>query len=477
MTARTKRFCPWLVATARLLLVCFLVSSCSSTQQVAKDIIPSVSGPSEDEEVRISREFRREARKQLKFVTNPEIERYIDRIGQRILSTMGPQPFDYRFFVIQDSQLNAFAVPGGSIFFFTGLIEKAKTTSEIAGVLGHEIIHVKGRHMARQSGLDAISLLSLLGAFLLARAGSGGAAAAGTVGQAIAATRQIAYSRQLEMEADTLGVRYMAAAGFDPKGSVGFLKILDQERALNPIDIPAYMMTHPITQERIANSELVIRSLGKTEIRAEGPDLLKKMQIIIRIERRDTDAVLAEYDKLARQNPESSESLHLLGFAQQLAKQLPQAKQNYEKARRLNPNNPDLNRDLGRLYTQTGDFALAHAAFNQALAAEPKEPLTYLYLGELYETEGDLRGAAGAYLNANNLSPLWDKPPYRLSVVYGKLDRLGDAYYYHGRSLLLQDDDQRAIADFEKALKILGPNSPRGQLIKEEITTLRARRR
>ena len=458
-------------------MLCFVASACGSSAQVAKDILPSVSGPTEDEETRISREFRREARKHFKFVTNPEVERYIDRIGQRILSAMGPQPFDYRFFVIQDSQLNAFAVPGGSIFFFTGLIEKAKTTSEIAGVLGHEIVHVKGRHMARQSGLDAISLLSMLGALLLARSGSGGAQAAGVVGQAIAATRQIAYSRQLELEADTLGVRYMAAAGFDPKGSVGFLKILDQERALNPIDVPAYMMTHPITQERIANTDLVIRSLGKTDMRIEGADLLKKMQIIIRIERRDADAVLAEYDKLARQNPESTESLHLLGFAQQLTKQLPQARQNYEKARQLSPNNPDLNRDVGRLYTETGDFALAHAAFDQAVATEPKEPLTYLYLGELYEKEGDLRGAAGAYLNAHNLSPLWDKPPYRLSIVYGKLDRLGDAYYYHGRSLLLQDDDQRALADFEKALKIVGPNSPRGQLIKEEITVLRARRR
>jgi predicted Zn-dependent protease len=415
-------------------------------------------------------------RKQLKFVTNPEVERYIDRVGQRILSTMGPQPFDYRFFVIEDPQLNAFAVPGGSIFFFTGLIEKAKTTSEVAGVLGHEITHIKGHHMARQSGLDAISLLSMLGALLLARSGSGGQAA-GAIGQAIAATRQIAYSRQLEMEADTLGVRYMAAAGFDPKGSIGFLKTLDQERALNPIDIPAYMMTHPITQERIANTELVIRSLGKTEIKVEEPDLLKKIQIIIRIERRDSDAVLAEYEKLVRQNPENGESLHLLGFAQQLTGQLAQAKQNYEKARRLLPDNPDLNRDIGRLYTQTEDFAVAHAAFNQALALEPKESLTYLYLGELYEKEGDLRGAAGAYLNACNLSPFWDKPPYRLSVVYGKLNRLGDAYYYHGRSLMLQDDDQRAVADFERAIKVLGDSSPRSQLIKEELATLRARKR
>ena len=474
----SRSFGPWSIGCRLILVVWLVVSSCSSSSQVAKDILPSMSGPSEDEEVRISREFRREARKQLKFVTNPEVERYIDRIGQRILSTMGPQPFDYRFFVIQDDQLNAIAVPGGSIFFFTGLIEKTKTTSEVAGVLGHEITHVKGHHMARQSGPDAISLLGLLGAFLLARTGSGsGGQAAGAVGQAIAATRQIAYSRQLEMEADTLGVRYMSAAGFDPKGSLGFLKTLDQERALNPIDFPAYMMTHPVTQERIANTELVIRSLGKTEIKVEQADLLKKIQVIIRIERRDSDAVLAEYDKLVRQNPENAESLHLLGVAQQLTGQLAQAKQNYEKARRLSLENPDLDRDMGRLYTQTGEFALALAAFNQALALEPKESLTYLYLGELYEKQDDLRAAAGAYLNALNLSPFWDKPPYRLSVVYGKLNRLGDAYYYHGRSLLLQDDDQRAVADFERAIKVLGESSPRGQLIKEELAALRARRR
>ena len=228
-----------------------------------------MSGPSEDEEVRISREFRREARKQLKFVSNPEVERYIDRLGQRILSTMGPQPFDYRFFVIQDNQLNAFAVPGGSIFFFSGLIEKAKTTSEVAGVLGHEIVHVKGRHMARQSGLDAISLAGTARCLPAGphRIGSG----APRLELSVRPSPRLARSPTAvnwKWKRTRLGVRYMASAGFDPKGSVGFLKILDQERALNPIDIPAYMMTHPITQERIANTELVIRSLGKTDIKS-----------------------------------------------------------------------------------------------------------------------------------------------------------------------------------------------------------------
>src|SRR5262249_27258502 len=101
----------------------------------------------------------------------------------------------------------------------------------------------------------------------------------------------------------------------------------------------------------------------------------------------------------------------------------------------------------------------------------------YIYLGELYEKEGDLRGAAGAYLNACNLSPFWDKPPYRLSVIYGKLNRLGDAYYYHGRSLLLQYDQSRAVADFDSAITVLGDSASRSQLIKEELARLRARRR
>ena len=453
-----------------------LITSCGFFDRSNLPSLPSLGPPSEDEETRISREFRREAKKHLKFINNPEVERYVERIGRRILSATGPQSFDYRFFVVDDSQLNAFAVPGGSIYLYTGLIERAKSTDELAGVLGHEIVHIKARHMARSSGPDAISILSLLGMVLLARTGAGGQAA-GVVGQAVAATRQAAYSRQLEMESDTLGTRYMATAGFDPKGTIAFLKTLDQERALNPIDVPAYIMTHPITQERVANAELVVRSLGPTQPRPEAPEALKKVQIIIQTERTTRAAVVNEYENLAQKSPENPEVLYLLGFAQQLQGQLPQAQRNYEKSQKLRPDNPGLQRDLGRLYGEAGEFASARTAFDRALALEPNEPLTYLYLGEMLEKAGDLRSAAGAYLNAQNLAPLWDRPPYRLGNVYGKLDRLGDGYYYLGRSHLLQDEDERAIADFERALKIAGENSPRGQLIKEELKTLKSRKR
>ena len=452
-------------------------SGCSSASRAAREIIPAVSPPSEDEDTRISREFRREIRKYVKFVNDPEVERYVDGVGRRVLSALGPQPFDYRYFVIDEPVLNAFAVPGGSIYIYSGLLDRVRSTDELAAVMAHETTHVAKRHMARMAGIDPISVLGLLAAMLAARSSGSGAQAAAVLGQGIAAARQIAFTRQLEMEADTLGLKYMTEAGYDPHAMLSFQKLMLQEQTLNPINVPAYLLDHPLTQDRVANIELLMRSTKSNELAATRADPIKKIQTLIRLEKQEADSIIAEQKKVLSQAPKNSEAYQLLGIAFFSKGMGQEARKNLEQALALNPKSPGIHRDLGRVYTQTNDYGLAHAAFDRALALEPQEPLTYLYLGELYEKEGDLRSAAGAYLNANNLAPFWDKPPYRLSVVYGKLDRLGDAYYYHGRSLLLQDDDQRALADFEKAVKIFGEKSPRGQLIKEELVVLQARRR
>ena len=432
----------------------------------------------ENDEVRIGREFRREAKKNLKLVRHLEVERYVDNVGRRILSAMGPQSFDYRFFVVEDSHLNAFAVPGGSIYVYTGLLERITSTDELAGVLGHEIVHVQHHHLVKLSGgLDPTNLLALLGV-LLAR-GSGGALgqAAGVIGQGIAATRQLSFSRELEREADTFGLRYVAQAGYDPDGIVRFLRVIDKERTLNPVDLPPYLMTHPLTQERVADVERMIHALGSKPPRPADPDPLRKIQAILRLERHEADAVISEYEKLLSQNPENSEWAYLLGFAYHYQARLPEARRNYERARNLDSQSPGINRDLGRFYLQSGEYDLARAAFERSLKAEPKEPLTYLYLGELHEKEENLSEAATVYLTAHNLSPLWAEPAYRLGVIYGKMNRLGDAYYYLGKSKLLLDEDEKAMADFERAVKIYGPKSPRGEVVKEELENLKARKR
>ncbi|MBI2361694.1 MAG: M48 family metalloprotease [Deltaproteobacteria bacterium] len=437
--------------------------------------VPLVKPIAEDEEVRISREFRRQAKKQLKLVRHPEIERYVDRIGRQLLSPMGPQPFDYRFFVVENSQLNAFAIPGGTIYVHSGLIEKVKSTDELAGVVGHEIVHIKARHIARISGPDPLSLLALLGVFL--SGGGAQAQAAGAIGQALAATRQLAYNRQLEQEADALGVKYMADAGYDPKAALAFLRLIDQERVLNPVDLPPYLMTHPLSQERVTRVEAVVHSLRVGATKREATDPIRKIQTLLRLERDEADGVIEQYARLLNQNAKSAEALHMLGLAYQYRSRWKEAREHLERARAADPQSPGIDRDLGRLYTQMSEFGPAHDALERALGAEPKEPLNHLWLGELFEKEGKLSEAVLAFLRAHNLSPLWPEPAQRLGVVYGKMSRLGDAHYYLARSQLLADEDELALANLERALKISGPNTLRGQLIADEIAAIKARRR
>ncbi|HTN72771.1 MAG TPA: M48 family metalloprotease [Methylomirabilota bacterium] len=478
MNQEAHAFRRWHIFCAWVLLVSIFIASCSSSAPINLPSVPGISPPSEDEDARISREFRREAKKQLKFVEDPEVDRYVDGVGRRILSAWGPQPFDYRYFVIDEPVLNAFAVPGGSIYIYAGIIDRARSTDELAAVMAHETTHVAKRHMARMSGLDPVSLLGMLGAVLAARSGgAAGAQAAAAVSQGLSIARQIAYTRPLEMEADTLGLKYMTAAGYDPHAMLSFQKTMLQEQNLNPIDIPPYLLDHPPSQERVANIELLMRSMKSVEPVIAGVDPIKKIQTLLRLERREADKVIAEQEKALAQSPNNSEAYQLLGIAYFSKGMWQEARSNLEKATALNPRSPGIDRDLGRLYTQTNDYGLAHAAFDRSLAVESKEALNYLFLGELLEKEGDLRGAVGAYLNGCNFAPLWDKPPYRLGIVYGKLDRLGDAYYYLGQSLLLQDEDEKAAAALEKAVKILGVNSPRGQLIQEELKSLKARKR
>ncbi len=456
-------------------LLILLIAGCSYLPFTSK--APSAHVVQEDEEAKISRQFRRDAKKELTLVGNPEIDGYVDQIGRRILFPMGPQAFEYRFFVVADPSLNAFSVPGGSIYMYTGLLERARSTDEVAGVMGHEIIHAKDHHLARLSGPDPLSILGLLAVIAAGAIGGPAVQAAGAVSQALSATRQFSYSRQLEMEADTLGVRYMAQAGYDPRGALGFMKTLDQQRALSQSDMPVYLMTHPITQDRIANIELVIRSLNAERSRAGAPDPLKRIQAMIRLERHDDEALIREQERLLSLQPDNAEARHFLALAQQFQGKLPPARGNYEKARALDAKRPGIDRDLGKLYGQMGEFQLAHEAFDRAVRAEPRDAVNYLFLGELFEREDNLRDAANAYLNATNLSPLSPFAFNRLGLAYGRMNRQGEGYYYLGRSMLLQDEDERAVADYERAIKILGPASPRGQMIKEELERIKAVRR
>jgi tetratricopeptide (TPR) repeat protein len=229
-------------------------------------------------------------------------------------------------------------------------------------------------------------------------------------------------------------------------------------------------------QERISNAEATIRALNLERPRTHAEDPIKKIQLLVRLDRGEAPVLISELEAQAKQTEQNAETKHLLAIAYHQSGNQQKALQNYEAALELDARRPGINRDLGRLYIQMGELRLAREAVNRAINAEPKDALNYLYLGELSEKESSLRDAAGAYLNAHHLAPLWPEPLQRLGTVYGKINRLGDAYYYLGRSLLLQEEDETALVQWERALKVFGEKTPRGQALKAEIDALRERR-
>src|SRR5262249_15994610 len=176
--------------------------------------------------------------------------------GRRLVTVLGPQQFEYRFFVVQSPELNAFAVPGGYVFVFSGLLARAKNDDELAGVLAHEIGHVSGHHLVRQQNEGQVwNYAALLGVLLSAVHPVLGAGAV-----AAAQTAQLKYSREFEQEADYLGLRYATQAGYDPHALGSFFKTLLAEQRVNPAGVPAYMLTHPMTEERVAHVETTINA-------------------------------------------------------------------------------------------------------------------------------------------------------------------------------------------------------------------------
>jgi beta-barrel assembly-enhancing protease len=193
------------------------------------------------------------------YLDDPEVEDYVVAMGRRLVAHSPASQQDFDFFVIRDTTLNAFALPGGFIGVHSGLLLAAESESELASVLGHEIAHVAQRHIAQMFGKQGqtsmMMLASLLVAVLAARSSSQVSEAAIVAGQAGAIQAQLSYTRDFEREADRIGLQIVEGAGYDVRGMPAFFERLQRASRLYENNAPSYLRTHPLTGERIADME------------------------------------------------------------------------------------------------------------------------------------------------------------------------------------------------------------------------------
>jgi predicted Zn-dependent protease len=197
-------------------------------------------------------------------VTDGRLKAYVDRIG-RDLVAISEEPNERWTFTILDSPvINAFALPGGYVYVTRGLIALADNEAELAAVIGHEIGHITAKHSRERNERAQEGSLGVLGAILVGAVlgGEDGAQIGQQIGTTLAGGRTASYSRSQEFDADVIGIRYLARAGYDPRAQATFLQSLEQQSALNDrragreraagrVD---FLATHPATGDRIAQA-------------------------------------------------------------------------------------------------------------------------------------------------------------------------------------------------------------------------------
>lgn len=242
--------------TATLLAVPQLLSAKRKSEEDVNEIgnrkVAHFSIISEEKEVEIGKQYATQIERTAKLVKDPVVTEYVNRVAQNVARNSDLQiPLTVK--VIDNPQINAFALPGGFLYVNSGLVLAADEEDQLAGVMAHEIAHVAARHWASQMTKQTILAYSMLPLMLtpMSYPVYMGVSEAMNFGIPIAFLK---FSRADEAEADYLGIQYMYKAGYDPNSYVAFFGKVIQEERRQPGSVPNIFMDHPPTPDRIVKS-------------------------------------------------------------------------------------------------------------------------------------------------------------------------------------------------------------------------------
>jgi beta-barrel assembly-enhancing protease len=418
----------------------------------------------------LGRRFFLEARSQIPLVTDPAVTTYLTGLGRRLVDGLGPQEFDYQFFVVAHPSLNAFAVPGGYIFMFSGMIARAASDDEIVGVLGHEIAHVHAHHIVRQQtqGMvwTATALLGVLLTVVNPVLGAGALAAAQTA--------QLKYSRDFEQEADFIGLGIASQSGYDPHSLGSFFKQLLVEQRINPAGVPGYMLSHPVTEERVAHISSVVdaHKLRTPKGRPAASPELAEVQAVLRATTDPVDAVVGEYRRRADARPDDAEAQFLLGRVYQTVGQFEAARVALERSRDLGGLGDRVDRPLGAVYVALKSSDAAQSTLRRRLAKQPSDAVAHLELGKALADAKDEAGALKEFQRAVSIDPDLDEAQRLVGLALGRKGQQAQGFYHLAVAARLRGDLEQSLSHFEKCDELEPDGTPRKKELADAIDEL-----
>lgn len=363
---------------------------------------------------------------------------YLEDVGRPMAALSHRPDRPYSFHAVNAPYVNAYAFPGGTIATTRGILVRLEDEAELAGLLGHEIAHVNWRHTAERMSSGMLVRLALAGAAVYAgtrdpQAGVLAQMLGGVVGGALLAH----YSRSDEREADATGMEYMVRAGYDPRGMIGLMDVLNNLRDERPGALDLMFSTHPMSSERLATARKKAfteypSSLGGERGRDRYKDSiagLRKIETaLLEMERGREELAKGRADeakkhlKAALDDAPEDYCARLMAAECCLARRdLASGLDYVREAKTLNPGEPRANAVAGALYLERRDFGSAYDEFKTYRARLPGNPNTVFNLGFAAEGMRDYRTAARHYLEYLDL----DRQSERARYAYARLVEWG----------------------------------------------------
>lgn len=284
-------------AVINSLTSCLFAASLLSSVSVASSL-PDLGGNgfsviTPEKEKQLGDVMMRQTRGSLPMVYDPLLDEYINSLGNRLVARANDVRFPFKFYWVQDRNINAFATLGGNIASHTGTLAVADSESEFASVMAHEIVHVTQRHIARfveaQSQKAPLTLAGVLGAIVLATVNPEAGMAAMMAAQGAAQQSSINFTRSNEQEADRIGMQVMADAGFDPYAVPNFFrKLTEQSRFIN--QQLSFLQTHPLSQSRVSDTRMRAEQFPQRFIPDSQDFTLSKARVLARYQYNKKDA-------------------------------------------------------------------------------------------------------------------------------------------------------------------------------------------
>jgi predicted Zn-dependent protease len=432
-----------------------------------------------EEEKKLGKKVLLEIQKEADFVSDLNVQAYVERIGYSLVDQLGPTPFEFKFYVVNTLDPNAFAIPGGYIFVTTGLIVLADNEQEIAGVLAHEISHVTQRHVAqmieKSKRLNLATLAAMLAGIIAGRGGAGTAAAV-SMAQATAGALTLKYTREMETDADQNGLHLLTKAGYDPGALITFFNKLQKVSLAMAPNIPAYLLTHPATENRISLLENLLQMGPKPTGPFRRVENFDKIRTKTFVEEREPQAAVTYYQSLVDADPRQWGGYYGLGLAYRKMGRFDKSTEVLQQAHALAPQDPDISRELGIVSFLSGKVDQAIERL-EAIRSTPggamnNDLMALYYLGRAYQEKGDFNRALPPLLKVQKEKPEFVDVYSSLGSVYGRTGQKGLSHFYYGRYFKLKRERNNALLHFRTAMDWLERGSPEREEAQNEIKEL-----